>query len=358
MPETPSLYGIEHSNRNFSDPYYWGKNQFSSSFPVALACYMRDTGRTAVSITHSGGRATQTGEISFDDVFGTSLPNGRLKFSFESAYRPFEPFVEDGVDKIDVVVSEADGGRPLRPLEIKLTTLPDDRTSTLDEASYGSELVVRSPTMCYAALSMGVSCFPRREEVRAIFDDACRSVTDWGNVYEMLAFRDAIFAALECFLETFRDRQKPLLLQPVWKTKGKLPVLCDQCLDVFVWSDFALARLFLDRLGGGGASPAKKITRHQRAALRLARFLYELSKNGRVFQRPIYDGMTFATLNDKEFSVSGEKTNAYMRCGRLTAPCVSKNEIKKIVLGGGQKLLSPERRFDSILYFSKELFDE
>lgn len=27
--QTPSLYGITHSNRDFSDPYYWGKNQFN-----------------------------------------------------------------------------------------------------------------------------------------------------------------------------------------------------------------------------------------------------------------------------------------------------------------------------------------
>lgn len=32
--------------------------------------------------------------------------------------------------------------------------------------------------------------------------------------------------------------------------------------------------------------------------------------------------------------------------------------IKKIIKGGGQKYLSPERRFDAILFFSNELFDE
>lgn len=43
-----SLYGIENSNRNFADPYYWGKNQFNSSFPIALTCYMRDQGLSPV----------------------------------------------------------------------------------------------------------------------------------------------------------------------------------------------------------------------------------------------------------------------------------------------------------------------
>jgi hypothetical protein len=36
------LFGIEHSNRNFSKKESWGKNQFNSSFPVALACYISD----------------------------------------------------------------------------------------------------------------------------------------------------------------------------------------------------------------------------------------------------------------------------------------------------------------------------
>jgi hypothetical protein len=38
MPLSPSLFGISRSNRNFADPYYLGKNQFNSAFPVARAC--------------------------------------------------------------------------------------------------------------------------------------------------------------------------------------------------------------------------------------------------------------------------------------------------------------------------------
>jgi hypothetical protein len=38
----PRLFGIEHSNRDFSKKESWGKNQFNSSFPVAFACYMSE----------------------------------------------------------------------------------------------------------------------------------------------------------------------------------------------------------------------------------------------------------------------------------------------------------------------------
>lgn len=76
-----------------------------------------------------------------------------------------------------------------------------------------------------------------------------------------------------------------------------------------------------------------------------------------MYQKPIYDGMTFDNLNDKEFAVNGMKTNLHMRCERLTKPIIKKGEIKEIILGGGQKFLSPERRFDAIIYYSREIFD-
>ena len=43
---------------------------------------------------------------------------------------------------------------------------------------------------------------------------------------------------------------------------------------------------------------------------------------------------------------------------RLFLQRITKNEIKNIILGGGQNLLSPERRFDAIIYNSPELFAE
>jgi site-specific DNA-cytosine methylase len=38
--ENPGLFGIRYSNRDFTQKNSWGKNQFNSSFPAALACYM------------------------------------------------------------------------------------------------------------------------------------------------------------------------------------------------------------------------------------------------------------------------------------------------------------------------------
>ena len=128
----PALYGIEHSNRNFKDKYCWGKNQFNSSFPVALCCYMRDKKYGTVLISQNGEK-TKTSIIGFDEVFGTKLPNDRLKFCFESSFLPYGDYVEDEMEVIDLVIKDFKTDAYIRPLEIKLTTLPDDGTSSFSE---------------------------------------------------------------------------------------------------------------------------------------------------------------------------------------------------------------------------------
>ncbi len=354
MHQTKALYGLKNSNRDFSSSYAWGKNQFNSAFPAALACYMRDQKIPSVYIKHGKQEERGLSELSFDDFWQTSFPNERLFFAFEYPFIPYAGMAVDDIQPIDLVICENDTKRLIAPVEVKLTTLPDSTTADGDEEGYGSELVVRSPTMRYAAMGMGQSCASSMKDIRDLFTPVCGQVRDWDNIVEVAKWRDRIIQALEHFLNAYESNERPLLMQPLWKTRGKTPVLAEHCLDIFVWSDFALCRLLLESGGGD----AEKISRPQRAALRLARFLYELSTKGKVYQKPIYDGMNFDNLNDKEFAVSGKKTNTHMRCDRLTKPVIQKGQIKEIILGGGQKFLSPERRFDAILYYSEELFDE
>jgi HindVP restriction endonuclease len=355
--KSPSLYGLKNSNRNFSDSYYWGKNQFNSSFPAALACYMGDKNIAAKYIVLDGQQSrliTKIDELPICDLFGSKDPNSELFFSFESIFHPFSEFVRDELETIDLVVKDLNGNC-IRPIEIKLTTLPDNTTAGKQEKEYGAEIVIRSATMRYMALSIASSLKPEFGRVRQIFEPICGQIRDWANSHEIRNHQAEILKALEVFFDEFRSYQKPFLMQPIWKTVGKSASLAENCLDVFVWSDFALSRLFMDSAiaSGGGM-----ITRQQRAAFRLVRFLYEVSSQGSVFQKPIYDGMTYDLQNDKEFAISGSVTNKYMKCDRLAKPIVAKEEIKNIILGGGQKYLSPERRFDAIIYFSTDIFPQ
>jgi hypothetical protein len=148
-------------------------------------------------------------------------------------------------------------------------------------------------------------------------------------------------------------------MQPVWKTEGKSPKLAENCLDVFVWSNLAFTRLFIDlakveiRLYG----QVRSIARYTRTIVWLFRMLHDFSLNGSFNHRRIIDLLSYNTKNDKAFAISGRVSHVYMRSEALRRPRIQKQEIKRIILGGGQNLLSPERRFDAIIYNSPGLFD-
>ncbi len=84
--------------------------------------------------------------------------------------------------------------------------------------------------------------------------------------------------------------------------------------------------------------------------------LVDIKQNGKFNHEEIIDNLSYNTKNDKAFASAGNVTNRYMSCPRLTKPAILKSEIKDIILGGGQNMLSPERRFDAIIYNSPELF--
>jgi len=86
---------------------------------------MRDNNTPAMSLKLTREMKVSTGEIDIAEVFNSTLSNEYLYFAFESRYDPFAGFVHDDLNPIDLVVEKANGLQCLRPLEIKLTTLPD-----------------------------------------------------------------------------------------------------------------------------------------------------------------------------------------------------------------------------------------
>jgi HindVP restriction endonuclease len=193
-PTPPSLFGITQSNRNFADPYYWGKNQFNSAFPVALACYMRSRDVPLMYVRYHDEKSTRVSELSVNNVFGSPLGNADLYFSFETRFDPFRSFVHDELPAIDLVVCGGSRDQHIKPLEIKLTTLPDNTTEALSEDMYGAELVIRSATTRYMALSMAQSVDTKRQRVREIFEPAFAKVRNWDSKPEMLEVAPAAIA--------------------------------------------------------------------------------------------------------------------------------------------------------------------
>ncbi|HCO6191861.1 TPA: HindVP family restriction endonuclease, partial [Escherichia coli] len=100
-------------------------------------------------------------------------------------------------------------------------------------------------------------------------------------------------------------------------------------------------------------------SRLMRSSARLARMVYEIASKNKTNINRIYTEMNFGYQSDKEFSLNGKITKAYMDHPRRTKPILPPSVLKEIILNGGQNKLSPERRFDqSVYYTASHLFDE
>lgn len=272
------LYGIEHSNRSADD--HWGKNCFNSSFPAAMANYMLDNSIPAIYINLAeidGKMKVVATEIPINEVFncGEKSP-GELYFAFESVYEPYQEYSFDQIDGIDLVIKDTEG-HFLLPLEVKLTVLPDNITYKKPESQWGSEMVIRSATTSYCALGMFDAIKQNAAEFRELFENACSSIQSWDNDFEMTHKLPSLCQSINAFQRRFYRHQKPLLMQTLWKTQGKSPLLADRAFDIVIWSDYAFSRLFID----SSYDVANTMSRPMRATARLAKCLWELSKSGK-----------------------------------------------------------------------------
>ena len=316
-----------------------------------MASYMMEHDIPAVYIKledYNGELRTVPTEISFRDVFCCGAKSAaELSFNFETVFAPYQQYSFDAIDGIDLVIKDLDGNF-LSPLEVKLTVLPTDSTSRQPEAKWGCELVVRSATTSYCALGMYNTVKDKALEVRDVFEDACSSIQMWDNDYEMTHKIPRISQSIDAFERRYLNRQKPLLMQTIWKTQGKSPLLAEQAFDIVIWSDYAFSRLFVD----ASYEVTSTMSRPMRASARLARCLWELSKSGKIRVVDIYRQMAFGNQTDKEFAIGGSKWRQYVTAERITRPILHKSVINDIIQPGYIEKLSPERRFDQTLYFT------
>lgn len=345
MPSTasPSLYGITAANSTRHGASLWGKNQFNSTFPLALCLWMRDHDQSPVAVIEDGGQiVTNDSRWPMSDVIGP----GKCHYTFESPFDPYASYCRDAVDNIDLIVSAND--QPLRPLEVKLTVVPDSGTAADDTDKWAPEMVMRPVSSAYAMMSVAASLADddeAREEVVTRLRLAYNQVTGWDNATEIAQrggmLRSALDGALRVVAE--RELQRPFLLQPLWRTKGQSFELDEHCFDVFVWSDAAIMRVPVDQSTDGSDSvsrPLREVARHVRG-------LYDLLSTGDFSYLGIYKAMPLGHQTDKSFALGGRKSIRYLRHPRLSKPLLPRSVLRDLVLGGGEHQLKPERRFDA-----------
>lgn len=349
MKAEPGLFGLKNTNRDFKLKETWGKNQFNSSFPAALCCYLASKNMQANYLSISNG-IFKPDLISIENVFGIGFNDEDAFFAFESQHTPYQKHVIGSLPRTDLVIQRKSTGECLSGLEVKLTALPDNTTCSLDEGLYGSEIVVRPDTIVYLACSIATGLSTNLGEL--IPDIEIQDWTDANLVLERIADIVGAVGKISIALE---DKQRAFLLQPIWKTNGKAPNLAENCLDMFVWSDAGFC-YFISKIAKG-VSGTTGITRQTRTAVWLFKMLSDIKNNGHFNHEIIIDTLSYNTKNDKAFASAGNVTNKYMKCERLIKPAILKSQIKEIILGGGQNLLSPERRFDAILFNTPGLFE-
>ena len=348
----PGLFGLNNSNRDFSKEEYWGKNQFNSSFPIALLCYMHSKGIEPIYIKVNNNFEVKHEKLGVDKLFEIDPLGEDTYFSFETSFNKYQQYFVGTFPRNDVTILEKNTGNSLSSFEIKLTALPDNQTCMLDEKEFGSELVVRPDTIIYQAAMIIDEV--GKTELSRIYKNKYDKINDWSEIKDVLPFVEEMVEDYKQITKICYKDQEPLIVQPIWKTKGKNPTLSEDCLDVFVWSNFSMAKLYIPT----NPKELTKINRQTRTLIWLTKMLYDYVKFNKFAGYEIVDLLSFNTKNDKAFSIGGKGTYPFMKSVFLEKPRIKKGEIKNIILGGGQNLLSPERRFDAIIYNTPSLFEE
>lgn len=350
------LFGLKYSNRDFTQREAWGKNCFNSSLPASLCTYLHDRNLENVYITLNSNLRVEHSSISTKNFYKIEPSSDNLFYAFETQFTPYQQYVIGNLPRVDLVTQARDSGSCLQAIEIKLTALPDNTTCNLPEDQFGCEIVVRPDTIVYLACSFADNF---RLNAAQIGIDDFAEISDWTEPSIVIPHIEKMIEILDAIALSILGQQQPFLMQPIWKTEGKSPRLAEHCLDVFVWSNLAFTRLFVDlaKQEIREFGRVQSIGRHTRTIVWLFRMLLDFRMHGAFNHRRIIDLLSYNTKNDKAFAVSGRFTHSYMRSTILTQPRIQKQDIKQIILGGGQNLLSPERRLDAIIYSSSDLFD-
>jgi hypothetical protein len=177
-------------------------------------------------------------------------------------------------------------------------------------------------------------------------------INHWEEIDEVLPHYREIEKSILDISKDMSDVQDPLIIQPIWKTDGNKMRLRDDCLDVFVWSNLSVIQMCCSE----DDSEIRRITRLHRTIIWLYKMLLDYVTYNKFDYKRIVGLQSYNIKNDKAFALGGNKTHRFLESPELMKPRISKYEIKNIILGGGQNLLSPERRFDAVLVNSPDLF--
>ena len=200
----PRLFGINQSNRDFTKKSSWGKNQFNSSFPSALACYMSWKNLQPVYLTLDHNLTINHGKINVSSLFGLDYNSPNLFFAYERDYLPYQDIVIGNLPRIDLVTIDiSQNNLCLRGIEIKLTALPDNTTYNLSDDQYGSEIVVRPPTIVYLSVSIAKAYQNNVTALQDCLNPICNKIKDWTSPSCILPVINDLITVIDVVISSY-----------------------------------------------------------------------------------------------------------------------------------------------------------
>ena len=177
----PGLFGQKHSSRDYTKAECWGKNQFNSSFPASLVAYMYSKNVEPIYIKTNKTNETVHSTIGSDELLGIDPLSDDAYYNYEAGFSPYER------EKIDLVMMNNKTDALLSGLEVKLTALPDNTTKNLTESEWGTEIVMRPPTICFLVCSIcaNYESPKEKEKLRKMLRNVPQ-INHWEEINEVL----------------------------------------------------------------------------------------------------------------------------------------------------------------------------
>ncbi|ALE34656.1 hypothetical protein IY73_04240 [Lawsonella clevelandensis] len=359
------LYGLDHSNKDFTKSKSFGKNTFTNAWPLAVAQYLSGVRELDIPVVAAEknlkGKSPKT-RIEYrawEDIIGTSHDNAR--FVFETAFTPYMAYTNlPEINPSDVVVFDNSTGEPLHPLELKLIVVPNSGSARRPREKQTGELVSRPPSIEQIAYSIAYGFTQtRRFELQTIISDALGAPNDfnWRDIRSMVKALPKFVAALDDIIRAGVDVQRPLIMTSIWRSQGQRPLLDDHAFDVFVFTELAFMTLYTDSvrktyLDENGNiredAPVTDMTRAARTVVWLVRSLWDYSTQ-RILDFP-------RVVGDAGYGKQTDKAGAFtdpirdiLDSPEFLNPRVRANEVDSILDPRAREFLLPERRLDASL---------
>lgn len=104
LNQQPGLFGINHSNRDFTEKEAWGKNCFNSSFPASLCSYLHNRNFENIYLKLDSNLQVIHSSISTAEFYKINPTSDNLFYAFETQFTPYQQYLIGTIPGIDLVL--------------------------------------------------------------------------------------------------------------------------------------------------------------------------------------------------------------------------------------------------------------